>query len=72
MTQQDRISFDTHPDRYRHWGLALDGERATLTMQVDPKGGLRDGYELKLNSYDLGVDIELPTPSGGCTSSTPR
>lgn len=59
MTQQDRISFDTHPDRYRHWGLALDGERATLTMQVDPKGGLRDGYELKLNSYDLGVDIEL-------------
>ncbi len=53
------ISFDTHPDRYRHWSLKVDGERATLTMHVDPKGGLREGYELKLNSYDLGVDIEL-------------
>ncbi len=53
------ISFDTHPDRYRHWSLKVDGERATLTMRVDPKGGLREGYELKLNSYDLGVDIEL-------------
>ncbi|HEY8430578.1 MAG TPA: enoyl-CoA hydratase-related protein, partial [Sandaracinaceae bacterium] len=53
------ISFDTHPDRYRHWSLRVDGERATLTMRVDPKGGLREGYELKLNSYDLGVDIEL-------------
>ncbi len=53
------ISFDTHPDRYRHWTLKVDGERAHLTMNVDPKGGLREGYELKLNSYDLGVDIEL-------------
>ncbi len=53
------ISFDTHPDRYRHWTLKVDGQRATLTMNVDPKGGLREGYELKLNSYDLGVDIEL-------------
>lgn len=59
MTTPAPISFDTHPDRYRHWRLALDGERATLTMQIDPKGGLREGYELKLNSYDLGVDIEL-------------
>ena len=59
MTTLDPISFDTHPDRYRHWRLAIDGERATLTMAVDPKGGLREGYELKLNSYDLGVDIEL-------------
>jgi benzoyl-CoA-dihydrodiol lyase len=53
------ISFDTHPDRYKHWTLEVDGERASLTMRVDPKGGLREGYELKLNSYDLGVDIEL-------------
>jgi benzoyl-CoA-dihydrodiol lyase len=53
------ISFDTHPDRYRHWTLKVDGDRARLTMNVDPKGGLREGYELKLNSYDLGVDIEL-------------
>jgi benzoyl-CoA-dihydrodiol lyase len=53
------ISFDTHPDRYRHWTLKVEGDRARLTMHVDPKGGLREGYELKLNSYDLGVDIEL-------------
>src|SRR6186713_2995372 len=53
------ISFDTHPDRYKHWALEVDGERASLTLRVDPRGGLRDGYELKLNSYDLGVDIEL-------------
>ncbi len=53
------IAFETHPDRYRHWQLQLDGSVATLTMAVDPKGGLREGYELKLNSYDLGVDIEL-------------
>ncbi|MFK7991433.1 MAG: 2,3-epoxybenzoyl-CoA dihydrolase [Sandaracinaceae bacterium] len=53
------ISFDTHPDRYRHWTLAVDGERANLTLDVDPDGGLVEGYELKLNSYDLGVDIEL-------------
>src|SRR5690554_384787 len=59
MTSENPISFATHPDRYRHWALAVEGERATLTMRVDPKGGLREGYELKLNSYDLGVDIEL-------------
>lgn len=58
-TNPQPISFDTHPDRYRHWSLKVEGERATLTMHVDPKGGLREGYELKLNSYDLGVDIEL-------------
>jgi len=51
--------FETHPDRYRHWKLDTDGEIATLTMQVQEDGGLRPGYELKLNSYDLGVDIEL-------------
>ena len=53
------IDFRTEPSRYRHWKLAADGEIATLTMDVDEKGGLLGGYELKLNSYDLGVDIEL-------------
>ncbi|HYH19740.1 MAG TPA: 2,3-epoxybenzoyl-CoA dihydrolase [Azospirillum sp.] len=53
------IDFRTHPDRYRHWKLSVDGEVATLLMDVDPAGGLFDGYELKMNSYDLGVDIEL-------------
>ncbi len=55
----DSITFDTHPDRYRHWRLAVDGSTATLTMDVEPGAGLRDDYELKTNSYDLGVDIEL-------------
>src|SRR5580698_3531061 len=54
-----RIDFATDPSRYRHWTLAVDGAVATLTMDVDEKGGLFEGYELKLNSYDLGVDIEL-------------
>ncbi|HEV7803918.1 MAG TPA: 2,3-epoxybenzoyl-CoA dihydrolase, partial [Burkholderiales bacterium] len=53
------IDFRTEPARYRHWKLATEGEVATLTMDVDEKGGLLGGYELKLNSYDLGVDIEL-------------
>jgi len=53
------IDFQTHPDRYRHWHLAFDGPVATLTMDVDPDAGLFEGCELKLNSYDLGVDIEL-------------
>jgi benzoyl-CoA-dihydrodiol lyase len=53
------IDFRTEPARYRHWKLGVDGEVATLTMDVDEKGGLLGGYELKLNSYDLGVDIEL-------------
>jgi benzoyl-CoA-dihydrodiol lyase len=55
----ERIEFATEPGRYRHWKLAVDGEVATLTMDVDEKGSLFEGYELKLNSYDLGVDIEL-------------
>src|SRR5216117_648144 len=54
-----RIEFQTDPSRYRHWKLKLDGDIATLLMDVDEKGGLFEGYELKLNSYDLGVDIEL-------------
>ena len=55
----ERVTFDTHPDRYRHWKLSCDGPVATLHMAVDEDGGLRPGYKLKLNSYDLGVDIEL-------------
>src|SRR5215470_5555987 len=54
-----RIGFETDPSRYRHWKLAIDGPVATLWMDVDEKGGLYEGYDLKLNSYDLGVDIEL-------------
>jgi benzoyl-CoA-dihydrodiol lyase len=53
------IDFQTDPSRYRHWKLTVDGETATLTMDVDENGGLFEGYQLKLNSYDLGVDIEL-------------
>src|SRR5215470_2695905 len=55
----ERIEFQTEPARYRHWKLAVDGDVATLTMDVDENGGLFEGYLLKLNSYDLGVDIEL-------------
>ena len=54
-----RVEFRVSPDRYRHWKLSTDGPVATLTMDVDEQGGLVPGYELKLNSYDLGVDIEL-------------
>lgn len=53
------IDFERHPDTYRHWKLDVEGEIAWVRMDVDEKGGLRDDYELKLNSYDLGVDIEL-------------
>src|SRR5213076_2507660 len=49
----------TDPSRYRHWKLEVDGEVAKLTMDVNENGGLFEGYQLKLNSYDLGVDIEL-------------
>ncbi|MET0697339.1 MAG: 2,3-epoxybenzoyl-CoA dihydrolase [Acidimicrobiia bacterium] len=53
------IDFQTDPGRYRHWRLRFDGPVAFLDMDVDPAGGLNEGYEMKLNSYDLGVDIEL-------------
>src|SRR3954467_9528158 len=53
------IDFQTEPARYRHWRIETDGNVASLIMDVDPKGGLSNDYELKLNSYDLGVDIEL-------------
>ena len=52
-------TYDTHPDRYLHWQLSFDGPLATLAMNVNEEKGLKPGYKLKLNSYDLGVDIEL-------------
>jgi benzoyl-CoA-dihydrodiol lyase len=54
-----RTSFETHPSRYKHWRLSIDGAVATLVMAVDGDHPHRPGYELKLNSYDLSVDIEL-------------
>jgi benzoyl-CoA-dihydrodiol lyase len=54
-----RVEFRTQPSQYRHWRLSFDGPVATLTMDVAEQAGLVPGYELKLNSYDLGVDIEL-------------
>jgi benzoyl-CoA-dihydrodiol lyase len=56
---QPQVSFDTSPDRYRHWKLTFDGPVATLSMDVQEDAGLSPDYRLKLNSYDLGVDIEL-------------
>ncbi len=53
------VTFDTHPDHYAHWRLNVEGPIATLTLDVDEDRGLKPGYKLKLNSYDLGVDIEL-------------
>lgn len=59
VPERRQVSFDTHPDCYRHWTLRIEGEVAWLVLDVDEGGGLVPGYELKLNSYDLGVDIEL-------------
>jgi benzoyl-CoA-dihydrodiol lyase len=53
------MKYETHPDKYRHWDLSFDGAIATLGMNVEEDGGQGEGYVLKLNSYDLGVDIEL-------------
>jgi benzoyl-CoA-dihydrodiol lyase len=55
----DQITFDTHPDRYRHWRIQFAGPVATLVLDVAEDAGIKPGYKLKLNSYDLGVDIEL-------------
>ena len=55
----DSVDFQTDPSRYKHWRLSFDGPVATITMDVAEDGGIRPGYKLKLNSYDLGVDIEL-------------
>lgn len=62
MSTSFTVDYQTSPDQYRHWTLSTDGQGgpiATLTMKIDEDGGLREGYKLKLNSYDLGVDIEL-------------
>ena len=59
MTDAPRVDYQTEPSRYRHWKLAFDGAVATLIADFDENAGLRPGYKLKLNSYDLGVDIEL-------------
>jgi benzoyl-CoA-dihydrodiol lyase len=53
------FTYDRHPETYRHWRLSFEGEVATLAMHTDEEGGLKPGYKLKLNSYDLGVDMEL-------------
>jgi len=80
----DFVDFQTSPENYRHWRLSIEGRCATLTMNVQEDGGIRPGYKLKLNSYDLGVDIELHDalqrirfehPAVGCvivTSAKPR
>ncbi|MBN9430501.1 MAG: benzoyl-CoA-dihydrodiol lyase [Burkholderiales bacterium] len=59
MTQAPRVDYQTDPSQYRHWKLSFDGPVATMSADFDENGGLRPGYKLKLNSYDLGVDIEL-------------
>ncbi|HKC26480.1 MAG TPA: enoyl-CoA hydratase-related protein, partial [Jatrophihabitans sp.] len=59
MSDSQLVEFRTEPSAYRHWRLEFDGPVATLVMDVDEQSGLQPGYELKMNSYDLGVDIEL-------------
>ncbi|MGC1766333.1 MAG: enoyl-CoA hydratase-related protein, partial [Pseudolabrys sp.] len=59
MEVMQAVDFQTDPSHYRHWRIERDGDIAYLIMDVDPAGGLSDSYELKLNSYDLAVDIEL-------------
>ncbi len=59
MSQANRVEYQTTPSQYKHWKLEFNGPVATLKADFDENGGLRPGYKLKLNSYDLGVDIEL-------------
>ena len=59
MSDSPQVDYQTHPTKYHHWKLAFDGPVATLSADFDENAGLRPGYKLKLNSYDLGVDIEL-------------
>src|SRR6202166_967289 len=59
QVKPELVDFQTEPSRYKHWRMSFDGPAATLTMDVSEDGGIRPGYKLKLNSYDLGVDIEL-------------
>ncbi len=57
--ERELVTFATHPSRYRHWKLSVDDDVARLKLDIDEDGGIKPGYKLKLNSYDLGVDIEL-------------
>ncbi|NQW92470.1 MAG: benzoyl-CoA-dihydrodiol lyase [Polaromonas sp.] len=57
--ERDMVSFATHPAKYQHWTLRVDGDVAKLKLDINEDGGIKPGYKLKLNSYDLGVDIEL-------------
>jgi benzoyl-CoA-dihydrodiol lyase len=59
MPHENLVIYDRDPESYKHWSLEVDGDIATLTLTVDEDGGIRPGYTLKLNSYDLGVDMEL-------------
>src|SRR5215472_3925414 len=59
VMEKQMVMFEAEPRTYRHWKLKVDGRVATLLMDVNEDAGIRDGYKLKLNSYDLGVDIEL-------------
>ena len=59
MTAALHVDYQTDPSRYKHWALSFNGSVATLALDIDENAGLRPGYKLKLNSYDLGVDIEL-------------
>src|SRR3954462_1729635 len=67
-----KIDFETHPDRYRHWKLSFDGDVARLALDVREDGGIVPGYALKLNSYDLGVDIELADAIARIRFENPR
>ena len=59
MSQAITVDYQTDPSQYKHWSIKFEGEIATLQLNINEDGGIRPGYKLKLNSYDLGVDIEL-------------
>ena len=59
LDDREMVNFQTHPSRYQHWSLNVDGDVARLKLDINEDGGIKPGYKLKLNSYDLGVDIEL-------------
>ncbi len=59
MSQTEQVNYQIHPSQYKHWSVKYEGETATLQLNINEDGGIRPGYKLKLNSYDLGVDIEL-------------
>ena len=59
MNQSTNVNYQIDPSQYKHWSVKYEGEVATLQLNINEDGGIRPGYKLKLNSYDLGVDIEL-------------